>query len=401
MSQSLSDDEVKYSYIEKHAFSLVKAIEKFHHFILGKHTQVKVPLPAVKFLLSQTYLSGKLAHWLAKIQEHDLTIMTSKTIKGRDLSLHLAQHPEPSEELDDQDNPLSTLFYIENQNLSISEHPWYKNLVYYLQYQRCPDELDPHQRRRLCLEASKYIILGDSLFRRSVDGLLLRCVNDEEAHKLLHEVHGSSTSVIHIGGHFSAKATAFKIIRNGYYWPLIFHDSYKFARSCDKCQKFVGKERLSAMPLQPVLPDFPFSKWGLDFIGPINPSSSAGHIFILTTTDYFTKWTEVVPLRHAQDEQVISFLESNIFSRFGLPLEIITDNGPAFISAKLTQFLAKLGVKHFTSSAYYPQGNGQAESTNKNLVRIIKRIIEDKPRQWHTLLTYALWEDRTTTKEST
>jgi hypothetical protein len=67
----------------------------------------------------------------------------------------------------------------------------------------------------------------------------------------------------------------------------------------------------------------------------------------------------------------------------------------------LTQFLAKLGVKHFTSSAYYPQGNGQVKSTNKNLVRIIKRIIEDKPHQWHTLLTYALWEDRTTTKAST
>jgi hypothetical protein len=82
MSQILSDDEIKYSYIEKHAFYLIKVIEKFRHFILGKHTQVKVPLPTVKFLFSQTYLSGKLTHWLAKIQEHDLTIMTSKTIKG-------------------------------------------------------------------------------------------------------------------------------------------------------------------------------------------------------------------------------------------------------------------------------------------------------------------------------
>jgi hypothetical protein len=82
MSQSLSSDEIKYSYIEKHAFSLIKAIEKFHHFILGKHTSVKVPLPVVKFLLSRTYLLGKLAHWLAKIQEHDLMIMTSKRIKG-------------------------------------------------------------------------------------------------------------------------------------------------------------------------------------------------------------------------------------------------------------------------------------------------------------------------------
>jgi transposase InsO family protein len=115
---------------------------------------------------------------------------------------------------------------------------------------------------------------------------------------------------------------------------------------------------------------------------------------------YFTKWAEVVPLKHSIDDQMISFLENNIFSIFGLPLEIITDNGPTFISTNLTQFLAKLGVKHFTSLAYYPQGNMQAKSTNKNLVRGIKRLIEDKPRQRHTLLTYNLWEDRTTTKLS-
>jgi hypothetical protein len=54
MSQSLSDDEFKYSFIEKHAFSLVKDVEKFLHFILGKHRLVKVPLPAIKFFLSQT-----------------------------------------------------------------------------------------------------------------------------------------------------------------------------------------------------------------------------------------------------------------------------------------------------------------------------------------------------------
>jgi hypothetical protein len=101
MSQSLFDDEFKYSFIEKHAFTLVKVVEKFHNFILGKHTLVKVPLPAVKFFLSQTYLSGKLSHWLTKIQEHDLNIVTSTTIKGCDLSLHLAQHAENSEEINE------------------------------------------------------------------------------------------------------------------------------------------------------------------------------------------------------------------------------------------------------------------------------------------------------------
>ena len=52
------------------------------------------------------------------------------------------------------------------------------------------------------------------------------------------------------------------------------------------------------MSLQPILPNFPFSKWGLDFIGPINPLSSVGQVFILTTIDYFMKWTEVALLKH-------------------------------------------------------------------------------------------------------
>jgi hypothetical protein len=110
----------------------------------------------------------------------------------------------------------------------------------------------------------------------------------------------------------------------------------------------------------------------------------------------FTKLYNQIP-------EIIHPLNQAAFMHYynSLPLEIITNNGPTFISTKLTRFLAKLGVKHFTSSTYFPQGNGQAESTNKNLVRIIKRLIEDKPRQCHTLLTYTLWEDRTTTNVST
>jgi transposase InsO family protein len=82
-------------------------------------------------------------------------------------------------------------------------------------------------------------------------------------------------------------------------------------------------------------------------------------------------------------------------------MEIISDNRPTFISAKLTQFLNKFGVKHFTSFAYYPEGNGQVESTNKNMVKILKIIIEDKPASGTHFLTYALWAYHTTTMSST
>jgi hypothetical protein len=57
-----------------------------------------------------------------KIQERDLMITSSKTIKGQDLSLHLAQHPHPSDSSKNNENSLSTLFVIENQNLDLVEH---------------------------------------------------------------------------------------------------------------------------------------------------------------------------------------------------------------------------------------------------------------------------------------
>jgi hypothetical protein len=71
-------------------------------------------------------------------------------------------------------------------------------------------------------------------------------------------------------------------------------------------------------PLHPVTIDAPFQQWGLDVIGPINPASSLQHKFILTTTDYFTRWAEVIPLRVVNTNQVITFLETHIITRFGV-----------------------------------------------------------------------------------
>jgi hypothetical protein len=90
-------------------------------------------------------------------------------------------------------------------------------MVYYLKNQRCLDNLDTHQRRRLCLKSDRYVLIGDFFFRRYADGMLLHCVNNVEAQKLLQESHGSSNSVIHVGGHIYVKTTTFKIIRKGYY----------------------------------------------------------------------------------------------------------------------------------------------------------------------------------------
>jgi hypothetical protein len=96
------------------------------------------------------------------------------------------------------------------------------------------------------------------------------------------------------------------------------------------------------MSLQPIFVEKPFSQWGLDVIGTINPKSSKGHTYILTATDYFTKWPEAVALERVDSEELIKFIKDNILSIFGIPDKIITDNGSIFISSKLHNFVENM-----------------------------------------------------------
>jgi transposase InsO family protein len=110
----------------------------------------------------------------------------------------------------------------------------------------------------------------------------------------------------------------------------------------------------------------------LDFIEEIHPPSSGQHRWILTMTDYFTKWIEVVPTRSASHKVIIKFLE-DIIARFGWPSKFITDNYASFKSEPLIKFYEQFQMSLVHSTPYYPQGNGLAESSNKILIKIIKR----------------------------
>ena len=80
------------------------------------------------------------------------------------------------------------------------------------------------------------------------------------------------------------------------------------------------------MPLFPQVVVTPFDKWGLDFIGPIDPPSN-GKSYILVFIDYVTKWEEDIPMKHARDNKIVEFLYEEIFTRFGVPREIVTNQG--------------------------------------------------------------------------
>ena len=99
------------------------------------------------------------------------------------------------------------------------------------------------------------------------------------------------------------------------------------------------------------------------------------HKYILTATNYFTRWVEAIPLRKVNEDAVMDLLQDHIMTKFGVPISLAFYNATYFSSIKLTAFSHEKGIKLHYSANYYPQGNGLAESTNKNLIRILKNTI--------------------------
>jgi transposase InsO family protein len=111
----------------------------------------------------------------------------------------------------------------------------------------------------------------------------------------------------------------------------------------------------------------------------------------VTATYYFTRWSEAAALRTVNTSQVITFLNSNIITHFGIPDCLVFDNASYFSSLEMSEFTLEKGIKLKFSSSYYPKGNSLAESTNKNLMNIIKRTVAENHKNWHNALLNALW----------
>lgn len=115
----------------------------------------------------------------------------------------------------------------------------------------------------------------------------------------------------------------------------------------------------------------------MDFIGEIADKSSGRHKWILVAIDYFTKWIEAILTKNDTSKVVTNFLMENILTRFGVPFRLVVDNESVLGPRSLRAF-AILMELIFYLAPYHPQRNGQAESSNKCLMKIIKRMMEKK-----------------------
>ncbi|CAL1388857.1 unnamed protein product [Linum trigynum] len=124
--------------------------------------------------------------------------------------------------------------------------------------------------------------------------------------------------------------------------------------------------------------------------------TSFGNKYILVAVDYVSKWAEAQALPTNDSRSVGKFLRK-LFSRFGSPRAIISDQGTHF-QGQFDKVLQRFGVTHRVSTAYHPQTSGQVEVTNRELKRILEKTVSQSRKDWATKLDTALWAYRTAYK---
>ncbi|KAG9444536.1 hypothetical protein H6P81_015876 [Aristolochia fimbriata] len=302
--------------------------------------------------------------------------------------------PPPLEEEKEEEQTEETEESLPISGSQNQTEDWCKPIINFLRHSTLP--VDLRERVQIRRTAPRYIFINDVLYRRSYEGLLLRCLSKEEGLQVLKETHGGIC-----GAHQAGPKLHLQVKRLGYYWPTMLGDAIEMARTCKPCQLHADYIHQPPMPLHPTVASWPFEAWGMDIIGPITPKSDTDRQYILAATDYFSKWAEAAAYREVKATTVADFIRTQIIYRYGVPRYIVTDNGTPFRNKVMDRFCEKFRIQQRMSSAYNPAANGLAEAFNKTLCKILKKTVGTHKRSWDEKLPEALWAYRTTPRTPT
>ena len=160
-----------------------------------------------------------------------------------------------------------------------------------------------------------------------------------------------------------------------------------------------GPKRVGAKLLKEVV-DAPMEKIGLDIFGPLRQTPS-GNQYILVVEDYFTNWVEAFPLENHKAQTVADCLVTEFIARYGVPMQIHTDQGTDFESRLFKEMCELLGIEKTKTSPYWPQSDGLVERTNRTLKTMLKTVVNAAKDDWDDHLPYLVMAYRSTIQEST
>lgn len=191
------------------------------------------------------------------------------------------------------------------------------------------------------------------------------------------------------GGHSGCRATTTHILRY-FVWEGLYADVENYCRNCSVCKEARANHgKALGMLTMPPIPSGPFARVHLDSIYGL-PRGVDGRRYILVVMCSFSKYIFAEAVTRLTARSIIIALTS-IFTRFGQPGLVVSDNGSEFKSEELSDFLTQWGVQWMFSSPHNPQANGQAEAGVKIVSRRLRSMVHGYIKQSTRKTTQGLW----------
>ncbi|KAK2922219.1 hypothetical protein Q8A73_001704 [Channa argus] len=199
-------------------------------------------------------------------------------------------------------------------------------------------------------------------------------------------------------GHFGNSKTV-RHLQQRFCWPGCRQDAELHVHCCDDCTAQKGPTQRSRGPLQQYLVGAPMERVGVDILGPF-PTTEAGNRYILVGMDYFTKWPEPYAVPDMTATTAAQRLVEDMFSRFGVPEELHSDQGRNFESRLFAKVCQRLGVRKTRTTPLHPQSDGLVEQFNCTLATQLGILTSRHQKDWDQHLPLVLWAYRTAVQES-
>ena len=365
-SRTLTTIEKNYAQLEKEALSLIFGVKKFHQYLYGRKFNLITDHKPLTAILGPkkgipSLAAARLQRWAILLSAYDYEIVFKPTLTHSNAD-GLSRLPLPMTEATKEAPEEVSVFNVsqvhalpvtfQQVQTATRRDPLLSKVSHYVKNgwpDQISDELKPYKNREQeigiesgCLMWGIRVIVPKSL--------------QEKVLESLHENHPGITRM---------KAVA----RSYLWWSGLDAEIEEKAKSCLQCQE--TKSTPAVAPLHPwIWPTTPWKRIHIDFAGPF-----LGKMFLIIV-DAHSKWPEVVQMSTTTAPKTIEVLQV-VFSRNGLPEQLVSDNGPQFTSDDFAHFMKANGIKHIRSAPYHPSSNGLAERFVQTFKRAMKAGDQD------------------------
>lgn len=436
-SRSLTPAERNYSVTEKECLAIVFALRKFDYYIDGVAFVIETDHMALTWLRRLNEPSGRLARWALLLQRYDFTVRYRKgknNAAADALSRAPVRHETDPERTESETLEVALTETVEQtsvQGTSVNhvEAVVSAGIVFSRRELLEAQQKDPFCRKvfdglrepggeatahtgaaGIAVGAERSATAGNAVsaldsYLLDSDGVLLRYIPSDddtsESFKVVipRKLRGALLRYFHdscIAGHASGPKTYAKLCRLAT-WPGMKRDVIRYARSCHVCQSVKPRGGRPPGLMQPINSQTPWQIAACDVMGPY-PTTPSRNKFLLVVTDHFTKWVELFPLRKLTARVILDKL-MEVFTRFGFPEQLITDNASYFTAKVFVDTCAALGIKHKKTTTYHAQSN-PTERVNRNIKHMLVAFSE-RHKDWDTYLPEIGFALRSTVNRST